>query len=53
VLQFLIEEALLERVELEESFAKAREVERLESEGAVERSRGRLERVLEAQAAAD
>jgi len=53
VLQFLVEEALLERIELEENLAKARELERLKSEEAVDRSRGRLERVLEAQAAVD
>jgi hypothetical protein len=51
VLQFLIEEALLEHLELDDALHKAREAEQHRSDEAVGQSHARLERVLEAQAA--
>ena len=43
MLQFLIEEALLERLELEDALAKARDVEQARSDEAVDGSRRRRE----------
>jgi hypothetical protein len=48
VLQFLIEEALLERLDLEDALAKGREAEELQSREAVDGSLRRREQALKA-----